>query len=357
MSSGLTGLSCTDEQRQWNKGTQRNLEPKPLRDIQFTHHKVSDTFGQGLRSRMNPLPPTPIFHTHEQLNLAFKNQAFHRSTLLFKCVNANPTVPPIDPHTPTISHTNHDGTMSCPGCLSFYDTFVAIDDKRLEEATREQSMSQLWHDSRKLRVTASSAKKVPVRTSPDAFLKAHVYPRFHGSAATKHGVVSEGQAVKWLEEQGHTVTRRGTILCPGEPWLSASPDGIMESGVLLEIKCPFLKDDETITDLMERGKYDVKLVDGVPQLQENGSRGFFVQIQLTMLCAGLRACKLLIWSSSQQVVVDVPFNKDFCSKIVARLKIFYFTYLLPYVAVEHQEGRLVLCARYAQGLCAGLPQT
>lgn len=117
-----------------------------------------------------------------------------------------------------------------------------------------------------------------------------------------------------------------------------SPDGIINSDVLLEVKCPFLKPGETVRELLEKRNYDVKMVEGVPQLQENGPVVIFMQVQLAMLCAGLRACKLLIWSASQQVVLDVPFSEDFCSNPVARFKTFYFKYVLPYVAVEHEEA-------------------
>lgn len=140
---------------------------------------------------------------------------------------------------------------------------------------------------------------------------------------------------------------KGTMLCPEEPWLSASPDEILESGELLEIKCPLLKTDETLETLMSL-KYDVKLVGGVPQLLKNGPRGFFVQVQLGMLCTGLRACKLLLWTPSQQVMLHVPFDEEFCSRTILRHKMFYFKYVLPFVAVEHEEGRLVFCHRYCR---------
>lgn len=45
------------------------------------------------------------------------------------------------------------------------------------------------------------------------------------------------------------VVQSGTVLCPLEALLSASPDGILNTGELLEVKCPFLKDDEDLEDL------------------------------------------------------------------------------------------------------------
>ena len=49
-------------------------------------------------------------------------------------------------------------------------------------------------------------------------------------------------------------------MCPGEPCLSASPDGVLSSGELLGIKCPFLKANKTLEDLMgsHDKKYDVR---------------------------------------------------------------------------------------------------
>ncbi|KAL7878385.1 hypothetical protein AOLI_G00093590 [Acnodon oligacanthus] len=64
--------------------------------------------------------------------------------------------------------------------MSFYETFVAIAPGKcqtLEQITQEQSASHLRHDSRKVRITASTAKKVPIRGNPQHFLREHIYPR------------------------------------------------------------------------------------------------------------------------------------------------------------------------------------
>lgn len=137
-------------------------------------------------------------------------------------------------------------------------------------------------------------------------------------------------------------------MCASEPWLSASPDGVLNSEELLEIKCLLLKSDESLEDLFRSQRYDVKMVEGTPQ--PNGPRGVYVQVQLGMFCTGLRACKLLIWVPSQQVLLNVPYNEQFCAKTVARLKAFYLKYMLPHVSDEFQSGRLLLSTRYMQ-LC------
>lgn len=351
MSNGLTRLASTVEQRLWNVGTQRNLVPKLLGHISFSHHKPTDAYqAPEVRPNVLPLPPTPIFHSQDELRDGLKHLKLPPSSLLFKCVNATPHIE--TPQASAEAHATHDGINSCQRCSTFYESFVALSPEKtnsLEQLTQEQSSSHLWHDARKIRITASSAKKVPVRGNPLNFLQHHIYPRFHGNEATRHGVAGEALAVKWLEECGFTVARSGTVLCPSEPWLSASPDGLLNTGELLEVKCPFLRDGEDLEGVFQK-RFDVKMVDGVPQLQPNGPRGFYTQVQLGMFCTSLRACKLLIWSASKQILLHVPYNEAFCVNTVARLRSFYFKHMLPYVTDEYQEGRLLLCDRYMQ-LC------
>ena len=84
--------------------------------------------------------------------------------------------------------SEHGSTLNCLKCTAFYDTFITLRPDQvveLERNTRKQSRKPLWHDARKLRITASTASKVPQRetTDPDKFLAEHLYPRFQGSRA------------------------------------------------------------------------------------------------------------------------------------------------------------------------------
>ncbi len=44
VSSGLTGIACTDEQRLWNMGTQRNLCPKRLKSVVLNKRRIMVCF-------------------------------------------------------------------------------------------------------------------------------------------------------------------------------------------------------------------------------------------------------------------------------------------------------------------------
>ena len=97
----------------------------------------------------------------------------------------------------------------------------------------------------RLRITGSSAKKVPVRatTSAENFLREQLYPSFRGNYATEHGRTSEPKALQALKEMGFVISPKGTVVSVDEPCLSASPDGVTACGAIVEVKCPVLQDN------------------------------------------------------------------------------------------------------------------
>lgn len=155
-------------------------------------------------------------------------------------------------------------------------------------------------------------------------------------------------ACNTLKEQGMSIIHRGLFVSVQEPWLSASPDGVIDSSVLLEIKCPVPnKLYSTLLDRLTQNGSDVKLIDGVPQLQKTGARRYYMQVQLGMFCTGLRMAKLFIWSPNDTLSFSVPFDEFYVQERVAHLKRFYFTTMLPQLVDEFVGQRLSLHSAYA----------
>ncbi len=141
--------------------------------------------------------------------------------------------------------------MICSKCKAFYTKYIELNSDQaaeLEIQTQNQSLSEVWHSARQMRITASSAKCVPVRatTNPDKFMREHLFPTFRGNAATKYGSEKEATARSLLVEKGLQVSHSGIRVSLTEPWLSASPDGIVNGMELLEIKCPVPKNTTVI---------------------------------------------------------------------------------------------------------------
>lgn len=189
-------------------------------------------------------------------------------------------------------HQSHDKAEplpeSCPACNIFYTDFVVLTDAAvvaLETRTRGRT-NVLWADSRKLRVTASNVKRIPKRdtTLPGKTLIALTENSFQGNAATRRGRLYEPVArAKFQSETGLTVSPCGTLVCAEEAWLSATPDGIVQTcNAILEIKCPDVEDCKVM--IATSKKYDVKLKDKTYIMSKNGPYGFYSQVQFTMLC-------------------------------------------------------------------------
>lgn len=99
---------------------------------------------------------------------------------------------------------------------------------------------QLWHDARKMWPTASTAKRIPKRSSTNLqnFLTERLHTTFTDKSAIKYGGRKKEETTWIMEAQGHNAERRGPVVCPHHPWLGAGPNGILDSAELFEIKCP-----------------------------------------------------------------------------------------------------------------------
>ena len=240
--------------------------------------------------------------------------------------------------TPVIcsKHTDHSEPMTCQKCKDFFVKYIDIDRLELDQKSKAQSDSKLWHDTRKLRLTASSVKKVPVRdtTNPDNVLREHLFPSFRGNHATQHGKDCEPKALKELAELGHPTVKMGTVLSASEPWLSASPDGMIgeDFKVLVEVKCPLVTNESfTDSDMLEAGKSvcDVHIADGEPVLRRNGPRGYFLRLQIEMYCTEITNGKCFVWTKDAHVLLDIEYDVNYVKDVVQRLKRFYFGKMLP----------------------------
>ena len=249
----------------------------------------------------------PIWNSNEKLRESLSHLKLPIGSLIYWCCNAQLREEPSQPD--SLPRGEHDVLTTCQKCLLFYSTFIALDLTKsitLEHITKEQNASHMWNDAHTIHITASSAKRVPVRVSLKTFLQEHLYPRFHGNAATRYGKASELVASQWLEGCGYSVSRRGTVVSAEEPWLSASPDGVLNTEELLNIKCPVLrKSFEFLEDLFSSKTSDLRMVEGAFELQPHGPYGYYMQVQLGVFCTGLTASKLLIWTPSQQVLMKL----------------------------------------------------
>uniref|UniRef100_A0A182PIZ6 YqaJ domain-containing protein n=1 Tax=Anopheles epiroticus TaxID=199890 RepID=A0A182PIZ6_9DIPT len=105
--------------------------------------------------------------------------------------------------------------------------------------TIEQAETNLWHELRVGRITASRIREAARCTMLNGSLASKIMGQSSGfSMAMKRGTDLEGHVLAELRKQYPGLRDTGLILDPACPWMGASPDGICEEFVL-EIKCPY----------------------------------------------------------------------------------------------------------------------
>ncbi|KAM7307843.1 uncharacterized protein ISCGN_011479 [Ixodes scapularis] len=357
----MTGTACTDEAAAWNRGTKKNVTPTSLDNISFGKNEQNTE----ILGTVDVLQ----FHTHEEYLHHIEDGPLAGlmkipGTLFHETLMAPPRDPPAaqDPSAVQcdaipLAHSSHEDATtlpnSCPACWEAYNELVAISAPSMDllcKKTADQGSCTLWHESRRMRLTSSMVKRIPIlaSTDPSKAVKDILHPSFRGNQATEHGRRSEPKARrKFMLDHHCTVRQTGLVVCPELPWLAASPDGIIDGiDALLEIKCPNVLNCE---DLLNSGKYDIKKNgNGIFELQPKGKNKFYYQVQFAMHCTGKTVCHLYVWSEGHDEVVVVPYNKDFMKCHLQRVKNFYFKSLLPAFVEDVNSGKITLSNEYKQ---------
>ena len=174
--------------------------------------------------------------------------------------------------------------------------------------TSEQSSSEDWKRERKNRITASRAHKIKNARKEETCLK-YFFDDLTGLEnveSVRYGMEMESSARKKYEELSGNEAQvfvPGLVIKIDEPWLAASPDGLVldqnDNFKLLEIKCPFTCKEKNI---------DVKYVENGKLLE---SHPYFTQIQLQMYCCQAKETDLFVYSSVDYKIIPVKYDADF----------------------------------------------
>ena len=118
--------------------------------------------------------------------------------------------------------------------------------RELIAAEYAEQRSQEWLELRENMITASdiaSALGENRYESVDSFVKKKVLrTKWAGNAATAHGTLLEPIVRELYDKRtGRTSHEIGLVQHRDYPWLGASPDGVTEDGLLIEIKCPLTR--------------------------------------------------------------------------------------------------------------------
>ena len=108
---------------------------------------------------------------------------------------------------------------------------------------------------------------------------------------------------KYEEAQNAKVLECGLVVCPEQPWLACSPDGVILDSlgrpIVLEIKCPIRCQDDLI------------LVNYISDGELKKSHEYYFQVQLQMYLCKADMCHFFVFSMADSKLIKIPFDKDF----------------------------------------------
>lgn len=225
-----------------------------------------------------------------------------------------------------------------------YIVFSAEDIKMIEQCTLGQRTNSKWFDYRQGLITASNFYKVTHlrdSTNPDNLIKSLLsrvgnYSNNNLPPALKWGIEKEEEACKVflkLHKASHkkvAFNETGLVIDSINPFLGATPDGFVDCQIcgrfLIEIKCPW-RYRMNIAEVAARANKCHIDDKGVWHLDPHST--YYSQIQGQLDMCKEKLCKLIIYTTQNIQVIDVPFDKEFCDNMRTTLVKFYMNYLGP----------------------------
>ncbi|XP_049518712.1 uncharacterized protein LOC119440104 [Dermacentor silvarum] len=219
----------------------------------------------------------------------------------------------------------------------FYQTNIVCESlSDLCVATMGQSSCLRWHKEKKFRISSTTSHTIlHARRSPEEVARAILNSRPFSTEATAYGLRTEPLARMEFERQlGVEVVEMGLLIHPDQPWLCGSPDGMFYlSGetCLLEIKCPHKCKEADMFDSSGESILDYIQGTGSNRRLKTTHR-YFTQVQILLYLLNVQKCYFFVYSSRQNVIIEVSRDDAFLYESIPALERFYFTYLLPAAA-------------------------
>lgn len=183
-----------------------------------------------------------------------------------------------------------------------------------------------------MRLTASKVGTVvhmTGRKNVESFLDSIIQPNLFRSIPTDWGKQNEEKAIRAYEEAtSNSVARCGLFISLDHPYLAASPDGLVGSLTVLEVKCPYsiknlIISSDTLPYLeMQNNKLSLKI-----------NSNYYYQVQTQLYVTGREFCDFVIWTTVDYKCVSVVKNNNvIINEILPRAKEFFEKYMVPALA-------------------------
>jgi hypothetical protein len=218
-----------------------------------------------------------------------------------------------------------------------YNSYVCSDStiKELEKKTRKQADCKRWKEERLWRITASrfgEVCKLTARRNMNKLCNSFMKTSRLCNKAIIHGKQYESKGLKVFQSKsGLNVQKCGLFIFNERPYIAASPDGLIGSDALVEIKCPYTGRDNMIAP----GKLFPYLEyrDGEIELKQTSN--YYYQVQGQLYICKRQWCYFIVYTFKDILIRKIMIDKEYCEhSLLPKLEVFYEKYLRKYIAAQ-----------------------
>jgi len=176
--------------------------------------------------------------------------------------------------------------------------------------------SPAWFALRKNKVTASNIAALlglcKYTSQSKAIERARGNDTFLGNLATEWGTFNEPMAIRAYEDYTHNMVQEtGAHVHPEHGWLLGSPDGLVQSDGIIEVKCPFYRRKHPTT-----GEKNQRVHLELPH-------HYYLQCITNIEVTGRKWCDYISWAPEGMVIWRIPSNPKLMEVIMERCKPIY----------------------------------
>ena len=363
VTQGYTDPSCTSVPCMWNKQTQREVQPKKIKELKFREdsradiekekpkRELSSTFKQNFDPRRSC---DRIVTKQSQDQFLAQWTEINSRSVIFKAFPTPDTpvnAPPSLVEAAAIYSKAHENKEEPEYVADFLESlhFTKEQCQIIERESRGQGDSSYWSEQRKGRITASvfhdvhtkvqrllARRKRVIKVKPLTarvmghhpsleHLPAIQWGRTHEKDAKDAFIKSEFGKHKKLEVQ-----EAGLFVKNDLPYIGASPDAVCYceccTQFVIEIKCPYSIREKEVANAWNETDF-LKMVDGVLSL--NPSHKYYTQIQGQMALVGCSHGYFVVWTTKGPPFIQkVMFDCDFWKTILEDLVFFFKGYVV-----------------------------
>ena len=375
---GYTSSACTDLPCKWNACFTQNVQPSPVADIRFYKQEAKDRLKKSNKKLKTIHEPATMEEQNKFLMSLSELpepvvglSTFSGYSDSFLGLGPSTKTVRLPPTLRTLYKNGNENLDNVDELLkSAKDNLKISADEvdYVEESTRNQSSSGVWHDQRAGRITSSTVHdilrtdanrpapsivkkicqtdkrqiKAPAiewgnRNEHNAYL---LYVNLQTGGGQKPDIVPTGVVMATHPGPHHdcVITKSGFVICEKEPSLGVSPDGRVTCKCcgkgLLEIKCPYKYREASLTDAFKSEDFYITQNYGLKETHR-----YFTQVQLQMYVCDVLYVDFLVWTPVDCIISRVYKNSEFISCMVKKLETVWLNHILPEIVTRKSEKK------------------